>query len=94
MMTKRPKGNIFFAIWSVKRLNQPIKSPEKVGIPRDGVENVESRPYKQGFCTDAEVLIMDEDIEMMPINQTNSKPQFPWWVMRIQPPQRSNSQSS
>jgi len=39
--------------------------------------------YKQGFCTNAEVFIMDEGIEMMPIEQTSSEPQFPWWVSQV-----------
>ena len=39
--------------------------------------------YKQGFCTNAEVFIMDEGIEMMPIEQTSSEPQFPWWVCQV-----------
>ena len=38
---------------------------------------------KQGFCTNAEVFIMDEGIEMMPIEQTSSEPQFPWWVSQV-----------
>ena len=36
--------------------------------------------YKQGFCTNAEVFVMDEGIEMMPIENTSSEPQCPWWV--------------
>ena len=39
--------------------------------------------YKKGFCTNAEVFIMDEGIEMMPIEQTSSEPQFPWWVSQV-----------
>ena len=39
--------------------------------------------YKQGFCTNAEVFIMDEGIEMMPIEQTSSVSQFPWWVCQV-----------
>ena len=26
---------------------------------------------------------MDEGIEMMPIEQTSSGPQFPWWVSQV-----------
>ena len=26
---------------------------------------------------------MDEGIEIMPIEQTSSKPQFPWWVSQV-----------
>ena len=26
---------------------------------------------------------MDEGIEMMPIEQTSSEPQFPWWVSKV-----------
>ena len=26
---------------------------------------------------------MDEGIEMMPIEQTSSEPQFPWWVSQV-----------
>ena len=33
--------------------------------------------YKQGFCINAEVFIMDEGIEMMTIEQMNSEPQCP-----------------
>ena len=39
--------------------------------------------YKQGFCTNADVFIMDEGIEMMPIEQTSSESQFTWWVSQV-----------
>ena len=36
---------------------------------KHGVKNLKNvgLHYKQGFCTNAEVFIMDEGIEMMPI---------------------------
>ena len=47
------------------------------------VAGISNMNYKQGFCTNAEVFIMDEGIEMMPIEQTSSEPQFPWWVSQV-----------
>ena len=49
-------------------------------LGRAGTSNTN---YKQGFCTNAEVFIMDEGIEMMPIEPTSSEPQFPCWVSQV-----------
>ena len=44
------------------------KSQQKVGMGwKCWVAGKSNVNYKQGFCTNAEVFIMDEGIEMMPI---------------------------
>jgi hypothetical protein len=43
---------------------------------------VEVTTYKQGFRANAEVFVMDEGIEMMPIEQI-SEQQYPWWVGKV-----------
>ena len=51
------------------------------------VAGISNMNYKQGFCTNAEVFIMDEGIEMLPIEErnekTSSEPQLPWWVSQV-----------
>ena len=68
--------------------NQKLEKAENVGIEWKFLAKcwgVVRRVggYKQGFCISAEVFFIDEGIEMMTIEQTNSEPQFPWRISEV-----------